>query len=462
MPANAPTPDLGALVSVGLDWRAGGAEQLAELTLPREQRLLRLTELKQQHAWREVAYLATCNRVEILLMGESTDASKPADATEAELRRAVATALRQPFAAKRLVVRRGAGALEHLFRVTAGLESAQPGEREILGQVQQALCDGRAMGLLGGELERLLEAAVRAARTVHHRTGLSRGHWSLAEIAVDAVLRRIGRDGAPGPVVLVGVSAMTTKCGRRLARQGVALVIANRSPERAAALANELRAIGSAEVATVPLAELGASDVRPVALVCATAAPEAVLYREHLEILCAAAVEGAEGHATPLVVDLAVPGDVCPDDARRLGLERITMDDVIAQADRTRHLRAAELDAAEAVLGELLDQEQRQAAERRLAPLLSELQARYRDTVDDALDQILETLQSDSTQLTVEQAQRIERHRETVARRLAHIPTVGLRALAAASHDVALRLFLEAAGLDKQAPPRRRRSRTSG
>jgi glutamyl-tRNA reductase len=268
---------------------------------------------------------------------------------------------------------------------------------------------------------------------------------------------------------------MTIKCGRRLAQEGVDLVIANRSPERARALADELRELGTGKVVTLPLAELGGPETLgglsaavvhhtalipavpaalipavPAALICATAAPAAVLDRERLARLRSVADDGT---VSPLIVDLAVPGDVREDDAAALGLRRLTMDNVIEQANQSRHRKSAELGAAETLLRELVDEHRRKEAERRLAPVLRELQSLYLETVDAALDQMLDIIFGDApAQLSLEQRESLRRVRETLARRLAHVPTIGLRALATNLRNEGLVAFLEATGLGLPEP----------
>src|SRR5258708_12696900 len=64
----------------------------------------------------------------------------------------------------RLKVETGAGAIRHLIRVAAGLESAIIGEDEVLHQVREAVANARAGRKLDGRLTRLFETAIAAGR----------------------------------------------------------------------------------------------------------------------------------------------------------------------------------------------------------------------------------------------------------------------------------------------------------
>ena len=54
----------------GLSWRQGGAETLARFTIPVDQRPSRIPELSRKIGVAELVYLATCNRVELMLVAD--------------------------------------------------------------------------------------------------------------------------------------------------------------------------------------------------------------------------------------------------------------------------------------------------------------------------------------------------------------------------------------------------------
>lgn len=221
---------------VGISARDLGVATLARFTWAKEERVGRLADLRERLGVAEVVYLATCHRVEIFYRrDESSD--------ERDLRRAAWHALVGREAADGEAERTlrgwiGEGAVEHLFLVACGLDSAQMGEREIQGQLREALAQARTAGVAGGLVDRLVEEALRVAHQIHRDTRLGAGRTSLAEIAADHLLERVRR--TPSPVALIGVSPMTERAAEALRREGVELVLVNRTLERAVDLAARL------------------------------------------------------------------------------------------------------------------------------------------------------------------------------------------------------------------------------
>src|SRR5579862_7657757 len=190
---------------VGISWRHRRAEELGTFTIPREERELRVPRLAAAIGVRELVYVATCNRVEVAF---DIEGSTPI----AVFRRRIFAELagREPRSGEAehtLRVWQGEGAAEHLFLMTAGLDSARVGESEVAGQVREAVALSRALGLAGPRLERVFGEALKVAKHVRPITEGRIGRVSLSEIALRHVFERMER--TPGPVALVGISPMT-------------------------------------------------------------------------------------------------------------------------------------------------------------------------------------------------------------------------------------------------------------
>jgi len=196
-----------------------------------------------------------------------------------------------------LSVRVGAEAARHLFRVAAGLESAVLGEDQVQGQVREAYRVACAERTAGPLLHRTFHAAFRAGRRVRGETALGGGGRSLAGCGVNVLARLLG-DLGERAVLVLGAGEMGTLAARRLRQRGVGrLLVANRTRERAAALARE--------VGGEALPWDWRSRVLPEVdgVVCATGAAEPVLEAAWL-------ATAAVGGRLRCVVDLAVPANV--------------------------------------------------------------------------------------------------------------------------------------------------------
>ena len=182
---------------VGATWRQRSPEALAALALPADGRAERLAAFREQTGLAELAYLETCNRVELAFCRLPGAA---ADLRPAACRLLTGEAPPPGLAERTLKAWQGEGACEHLFLVAAGLDSAALGEADVAGQVRASHEQAAAAGLCGPWLGALFGEALRVAAAVRGNTGLGRGSVSLAEVALRHVRAHLAR--CPGTVEL--------------------------------------------------------------------------------------------------------------------------------------------------------------------------------------------------------------------------------------------------------------------
>lgn len=190
-----------------------------------------LDALRAEAALHEAVLLSTCNRVEVYGLAGDPDAAA----------RACADFLQRAAGAEADFYRRDADeGVRHLFRVVSGLDSMVVGETEILGQVKDAYAAALDRGATGAALNRLFQQAFRVAKQVRTETGITRGAVSVGSVAVELAEKIFG-DLRACRVLLLGAGEAGARVARSLQSRGVrALVIANRTFERAAELAAEL------------------------------------------------------------------------------------------------------------------------------------------------------------------------------------------------------------------------------
>ncbi len=415
---------------IGISWRRVNPESLARFTVPVEARLKRLPEIAREIGVQEFLYLATCNRVEVALV---TDQDTPVAAYRPRLFSAFTGRPARPGEPERTFhAWMGEGAAEHLALVASGLDSARIGETEVLGQVREAYELSHSLGLTGPKLELVLEEVLRIAARVHRATGLGTGRISLAEIALDRVRARLKR--TPGPVALVGVSPMTVRCARALAEESVPIFIVNRTFDTARALAEKLGATARS------LKHFRRHPDAVEAVVLSTGSSEPVIPRSGLECLRAVSPSGEP----PLLVDMAIPPDVLPEDARAAGLERVGMEEVTAEAEANRNHRLVEMADARALVDEALVGLRRRLADRVLAPLLAALHRHFRHAAEEGVERLLRKGVKRTGELKPET---LRRWAENLAGRFARIPTLGLRGVAFEVGAEGVKAFLD--GLDE-------------
>jgi glutamyl-tRNA reductase len=271
----------------------------------------RLREWQRRTGARELVYLATCQRVLWMVWGGDPDALDPGPS-----------------------VRRyeGEEAWTHLLAMSAGLESANLGDREIPGQMKDALQQARQVGVAGEEAQTALEDVIREGQRLRARLGLADGSVSVAT----AALRHLSEGLAEGAsVVLVGVGPMTRYLAERLPERGFRITVANRTRSHAHQLADPLG------LGVVDLPALQRDPAGFDALVTATAAPEPLFTLE--------AWQGLK-RPTLRILDLALPPDSESGLEQLPWIHRVDLHAFLAQTATARALRAEAAQKAEPIL----------------------------------------------------------------------------------------------------------------
>ena len=411
------SPPMERISLISLTWRQADQDDLGACTLPAASRPQVLPRLARALGSEELVYLATCNRVEIAYVAPRPGAStRPADGRRAAWDTLAHATGSRRGGAHHLRAWGGEGAVEHLFLVAAGLDSARVGETEIAGQLRRALDQADDLDLLGPRLALAGREALKLSRRVHRETRISDGPTSLASVAMGHVQERLAR--TPGPVVLIGVSDMTRRCATALASERRPFVVVNRTLARAEALCAEVRG-GTARALE---GYRRAPDPAEV-LVLAVGASEPVLEHPDLERVVGAAPSGAP----PLIVDLGVPPNVAPQDAARADLPRVDMQHITDAAARTRDERLHRAADARVLVDAALDAFRRTLGERQVAPLIAALHRRYKHTADEGVQRLLTRMDC----LSPDDVDALRVWATTLAARFAHIPSRGLRSLAA-------------------------------
>jgi glutamyl-tRNA reductase len=438
---------------VGLSYRHAGVDDIARFSLPKEAVGARLPVLRDRLGAAEVLYVGTCNRVEVLyttLDGSAAGDSRP------QVFHALIGREPQPGEASRILrAWTGEAAMEHLFLVASGLDSAQAGEQEIAAQIRGAWEAARAANVCGPTLDRLVGEALGMANRVH-RLEAAVPAPSLADLAAERVLGHLGRPaganvafdtgvaaGAAGgasreplaPVALLGVSPMTKRCGLALRRAGVPLVVVNRTLQVAEEFA---QTVGGQALS---LEQFRADPVPVGALILAAGGGEPILDSPALTRISRKGLPGVAGRG-PLLVDFGVPPNADPDATRAAGLSRVGMDELIQAAQERRLAELMRLAPLRAAIDERLAFLRDDLAARAIGRKLADLRGTFEQIAADEADR---ALAAEFRDLDDHQREQLQRFASTVARRLAHLPIAGLRAAAAhAGADAVDAFFREA------------------
>ena len=184
----------------------------------------------------EAAIVSTCNRVELYVGCDETDAAR------AEIERFISEFHGVPSAelTPHLYTKTGHDAILHLFRVAAGLDSLVVGEPQVLGQVKDAYNLASKLGCTGPLLNKLFHSAFAAGKRVRSETALAEGAVSVSYAAV-ALARKIFGNLKGRTVLVLGAGEMGKLTALHMHSQGIGrLIIMSRTSTHAAALAQTI------------------------------------------------------------------------------------------------------------------------------------------------------------------------------------------------------------------------------
>lgn len=410
---------------VGVSYRHAGVDEIARLALPKAEVAERLPALRDGLGASEILYLGTCNRVEVAFA--TSDGAPAGDSRTDVFRALTGRDARAGEATRILRAWTGEAAVEHLFLVACGLDSAQTGEQEIAVQLRAAWEAAREAKASGPLLDRLLGEALGMASRVRRLEAGIRAP-SLADLAAERALLHMG--GQPGTIALVGVSPMTKRCGMVLHKAGAPLLVINRTPQAAEEFAETVG--GKA----LSLDQFRAHPCDVVALVLATGGNEPILRTDVLTRLTRSTTRA------PLIIDFGVPPNVDPEAVRLAGLPRVGMNDLIQEAQEHRLSQLMRLAPVRAAIDDRLTRLRGDFATRAIGRKLAELRGTFEQIAAEEVDR---ALAAELRGLDGAQREILQRLGATVARRLAHLPLAGLRAAAAhASPDAVEAFFREA------------------
>ena len=265
----------------------------------------------------------------------------------------------------------GPEAVQHIFRVTAALDSQIVGEYQILGQVKNAYRIALEERTARFVLNKLMHRAFRVGKRTRTETQLGRGAVSVARAAVD-LTERVFSDLAGKTAMLVGAGQTAETAARGLIARGVGhVIVANRTLSRARQLAEELTrppgkvpdaeepddnsAPEPAPAASVTTETLDLDEIRQKirevdVVLCSTGSPDPVLRYDDL------AETIRRARRSLLLVDIAVPRDVDPSLTRLSNVYLYNLNHLDALVEQNIESRRKEIPLAEAIARDELEE----------------------------------------------------------------------------------------------------------
>lgn len=313
---------------VGLNYKTAPIEIREKLSFIEQDIPNAMVSLQQEKSVLENIIVSTCNRTEVYAVVDQMHTGRY------YVKNFLAKWFNIPVAQFEayLFIYEEDEAFNHLFRVSAGIDSMVLGETQILGQVKKSFLQGQELGTTGTVYNQLFKRAITFAKRAHSETAIGENAVSVSYAAVE-LAKKIFGSLQNKHVAILGAGKMGELAIQNLYGNGVGKVtVINRTFEKAQNLASKFD--GDAK----SMDELQCTLLEADILISSTGATSYVIDYELMKDV--AKIRKAD----PLfMVDIAVPRDLDPKIADISNIFLYDIDDLqgIVQANLVERERAA-------------------------------------------------------------------------------------------------------------------------
>ncbi len=223
--------------------------------------------------------------------------------------------------------------IQHIMRVSSGLDSLVLGEPQILGQMKTAFQQAKQAKTIGKYLRKLFEFSFSVAKQIRTDTSIGSSPVSVAFAAV-SLAKQIFGDLSQQTILLIGAGETIELVAQHLYEQEVKqMIVANRTVTKAWGLAKQYQA------ASIPLTDIPKHLNKADIIISSTGSPLPILSKADIK-----ASLKQRKHQPIFIVDLAVPSDIEASTAELADVYLYTVDDLqeIIQENLASRQQAAE------------------------------------------------------------------------------------------------------------------------
>ncbi|PFB62614.1 glutamyl-tRNA reductase [Bacillus cereus] len=317
------------ILVVSVNYRTAPVEFREKLTFQAAELEQAMTTLQNQKSVLENVIVSTCNRTEIYAVVDQLHTGRYyikkflADWFQLEIEEVA------PY----LTIFEQDGAIDHLFRVTCGLDSMVVGETQILGQIKDSFLEAQQVKATGTIFNELFKQVITLAKRAHSETTIGESAMSVSYAAVE-LGKKIFGDLTDCHILILGAGKMGELALQNLYGSGARKVtVMNRTLSKAEVMAKKY--MGHAK----PLSELQCALLEADILISSTGASEYVITKEMMT-----KVEKMRSGRPLFMVDIAVPRDIDPAIDELEGSFLYDIDDLqgVVEANRAERLKEAE------------------------------------------------------------------------------------------------------------------------
>jgi glutamyl-tRNA reductase len=349
-------------------------KELGKLVICQENLSDKLQQVKAEFGISEIFYLATCNRVEFVMITPEVVDKAFAQKFIEKLNIGLCSHYMGTFVDAALIYQ-DQEALNHLLRMSCSLESLIVGEKEILAQLRKAYEECREAGLTGDCLRMFMNCVVKTAKEVYTDTNISKNPISVVSLAYrklkDLKLCTNAR------ILIIGAGETNKNISRYLQKHKFSnFAVFNRTLSKAQQLAVDLN--GEAFMLDALKDYNQGFDV----IITCTSATEPIITPEIYTSL----LNGETGKKT--IVDLAIPNDTAPEVLERFPVNFIEVCSLNEVAKRNLQERYHELTHAEAIIEQNIGEFLTMLKQRRIELAMREVPEKIKEIRNTAINSV--------------------------------------------------------------------------
>ena len=316
-------------------YMAGMSHKVAEIAI-REKFYIPMdvkTDALGHSPFDELLILATCNRTEVYVASDR-------EIGEAELVRYVCGLAHQEYDdfAKFFYFKSGEDVVHHVMNVCAGLDSVAVGEDQILHQMGRAYETAHQLHATGNSLNKLFQGAIHTTKRIKTETNLSKLSCNIPFLAMKQVQKTFD-DLENRTVYIVGLGEMGSLMLKYVQENTTKIFASSRTFANAEKYADVLTPVRLEDRYKV----LGKCDVVILCSIC----QEPLITKDEFE---------KAGGRARLIIDLGSPRNAESSIGELPGVQYVCVDDLEKIVSENRRLRMVELEAAQKILKEGIDE----------------------------------------------------------------------------------------------------------
>lgn len=420
------------ILAVGLNYRTAPVAVRERFAVAEAEMPEALGRLKATKSILECVIVATCNRTEIYAVVDRHNVCGYH----------IRSFMEQWFGApiqdfhSHLYIHEDDKAIEHLFRVTSGLDSMVVGETQILGQVRNAFLTAQEHKTTGTLFNMLFKQAVTMAKRAHAETSIGENAVSVSYAAVE-LGKRIFGSFAGKSVLIIGAGKMSELTAKHLHANGCGkVVVANRSLEGAQQLAEKF------EGTACTLVELEKQLAQADIVISSTGAAGYVLTSEQVEQVM------KKRKSRPLfMIDIAVPRDLDPTIMDVQNVFLYDIDDLEGIVESNMEQRRQEALKIEAMIVQEMADFDQWFKTLGLSPVIRALQEKAAHVHEETMDSLFKKLPD----LSEREVKVIRKLTKSIVNQMMHDPILRVKEMAAEKNgDEAIEMFTKIFALEEQ------------